>query len=60
MQPTNASDFSGSFDALLVRNSEQAWAFGQSGSPDLIIGSVIDPGAMRAHDLDRAVSQTRG
>jgi protein-disulfide isomerase len=47
-------------DALLVRNAQQASAFGLSGTPAFVIGSVIYPGAMHAEDLDRAIREARG
>lgn len=47
-------------DALLIRNARQATAFGLSGTPAFIIGSVIYPGAMRADALDRAIREARG
>lgn len=47
-------------DGLLMRNSRQAAAFGLSGTPAFIIGTVIYPGAMTAADLATAIAQARG
>ena len=46
-------------DALLIRNAQQASAFGLSGTPAFIIGSVIYPGTLNAADLDRAIRDAR-
>lgn len=46
-------------DALLTRNSQQAAAFGLSGTPAFIIGSTIYPGALNAADLDQAIRSAR-
>ena len=46
-------------DALLIRNAQQASAFGLSGTPAFIIGSVIYPGALDPEDLDRAIREAR-
>jgi protein-disulfide isomerase len=46
-------------DALLIRNAQQTSAFGLSGTPAFIIGSVIYPGALNPGDLDRAIREAR-
>lgn len=46
-------------DGLITRNSRQATAFGLSGTPAFIIGTVIYPGALNADDLSRAITQAR-
>lgn len=50
----------GRLDGLITRNSRQAAAFGLSGTPAFIIGTVIYPGAMNAEDLAGAIRQARG
>ncbi|MCC5960785.1 MAG: DsbA family protein [Rhodobacteraceae bacterium] len=47
-------------DGLMVRNGRQAAAFGLSGTPAFIIGTVIYPGALNADDLDAAIRRARG
>lgn len=47
-------------DGLITRNSRQAAAFGLSGTPAFIIGTVIYPGALNAADLASAIAQARG
>ncbi len=46
-------------DGLLGRNAHQAAAFGLSGTPVFIIGSVIYPGVLHPEDLDRAIRDAR-
>lgn len=46
-------------DGLMVRNGRQAAAFGLSGTPAFIIGTVIYPGALNADDLDAAIRRAR-
>ena len=47
-------------DSLITRNSVQAAAFGLSGTPAFIIGTVIYPGALNAEDLANAIRAARG
>lgn len=46
-------------DGLMVRNGRQAAAFGFSGTPAFIIGTVIYPGALNADDLADAIRLAR-
>ena len=46
-------------DSLITRNSRQAAAFGLSGTPAFIIGTVIYPGALNGEDLANAIKAAR-
>ncbi|MGY6704267.1 DsbA family protein [Roseinatronobacter sp.] len=46
-------------DGLMVRNGRQAAAFGFSGTPAFIIGTVIYPGALNTDDLANAIRLAR-
>jgi protein-disulfide isomerase len=46
-------------DALLRRNDQEARALGLEGTPGLLIGDILVPGALSVADLQRVVTLTR-
>lgn len=47
------------YDALLLRNDDQARAFGLSGTPGFLVGTALNPGALQKDELIRLIAEAR-